>query len=553
MDFLNKSLAQVSELFRSMTPGARITSGLLLAVVVVSLGYLFKQGAAGPDAFLFGGQALSDAELIRIEGALGQGSLIWAREGNRIRVPIGQQAAAVAAIADADALPKSSSTILENAVNQSGAFASNAEKKERYKIGVQQTLQEIVREMDWVEDAVVLYDEHQPRGLSLSKQVTASVSVRPALGESLDPVRAKTLQKLIAHAVVGLKPEDVAVINLGGGGAFGSEGAMTPEMFDDEYQKTRVAFEMQKRQTIMDALKDIPGVRVAVNVELNDTVEQTTHNLKPDKTGIAVTRETTSEESDTQTIADQGGRPGVVVQGPNRQGGAAPQQRQKQNEKSSNTTDIENIVPVEQSQTVKRGYTPKEMWAIVTIPSSYVETVWRQRNPTVTDPPKPQDLEFVKGEIRTTVENIVDPLLLLQALKVENTYKHVRVEFLETLPVPAIEPPSTTSQALAWTGRYWSTLAMLGVAVFSLMVLRSVVKGGPPNTGTNTEVAGPKLSLQTDNPPSAVDEQQQEAGEKRPRLRLKKGSSLKDDLVEIVHEDPDAAAEILRSWISKAS
>jgi hypothetical protein len=35
-------------------------------------------------------------------------------------------------------------------------------------------------------------------------------------------------------------------------------------------------------------------------------------------------------------------------------------------------------------------------------------------------------------------------------------------------------------------------------------------------------------------------------------LRFKKGKSLKDDLVEIVREDPDAAADILRSWISKA-
>jgi flagellar biosynthesis/type III secretory pathway M-ring protein FliF/YscJ len=34
---------------------------------------------------------------------------------------------------------------------------------------------------------------------------------------------------------------------------------------------------------------------------------------------------------------------------------------------------------------------------------------------------------------------------------------------------------------------------------------------------------------------------------------LKKGKSLKDDLVEIVHEDPDAAAEILRSWIGKVA
>ena len=86
MDFLNKSMAQVSELFRSMTPGARITAGLLLAVVVVSMGYLFRQGTSGPDAFLFGGEPLSEGQLMRVEAAIAQAGLSGCvREGNRIR------------------------------------------------------------------------------------------------------------------------------------------------------------------------------------------------------------------------------------------------------------------------------------------------------------------------------------------------------------------------------------------------------------------------------------------------------------------------------------
>jgi len=39
----------------------------------------------------------------------------------------------------------------------------------------------------------------------------------------------------------------------------------------------------------------------------------------------------------------------------------------------------------------------------------------------------------------------------------------------------------------------------------------------------------------------------------KPKLRLRKGTSVKDDLMDIVREDPDAAADILRSWIAKAS
>ena len=40
MDFLNQALVQVRDLFRSMTPAARITSALLLAVVAVVGGWL---------------------------------------------------------------------------------------------------------------------------------------------------------------------------------------------------------------------------------------------------------------------------------------------------------------------------------------------------------------------------------------------------------------------------------------------------------------------------------------------------------------------------------
>src|SRR5262245_25429182 len=121
MNFVNNAIAQVSDLFRSMTPGARVTAGLLLAVVVVSFGYLFRQGAAGPDAYLFGAEPLSDSDLVKIELALGKAGHASVREGNRIRVAAGRKEAALAAIADAGAMPSNFNTILENALNNTKA------------------------------------------------------------------------------------------------------------------------------------------------------------------------------------------------------------------------------------------------------------------------------------------------------------------------------------------------------------------------------------------------------------------------------------------------
>jgi flagellar M-ring protein FliF len=551
MDFLNKSLAQLSELFRSMTPGARITAGLLLAVVVVSLGYLFRQGTAGPDAFLFGGQVLSDGELNQIDAALGQAGLSATREGNRLRVPAGQQAAYMAAIADADVLPKNFSTILDDAVGEGAPWESLASTRERLKIAKQKAITEIIEAMAWVEAAYVLYDEQAPRGLSGVKQVTASVNVRPVVGETLTPTRRKRLQSLVAHSVAGMKAQDVAITNLDDGGTYGADSELSYDLFEDDYYQTKVRYETQQRERIANYLRDIPGVRVEVNAELDATKEELTRNVKPDPKP-ALLREVDTKESSEQSIGPSGGQPGPIAQGPTRQG-SVPSPEQNKNVTSNSTTETENVVGVEESRVLKDGYTLKEVHATVLIPSNYIESVWKSWNPTATDPPQPGDLDTVKAKVVTMVEDLVEPLILVQANKGQDTYKYVHVDVLPSLPAPAIEPPSTTSQALGWVGRYWSTLAMLGVAMFSLLVMRSVVKGGPSSSSATPGVAGSSLSIEADESSAPSDNTAEEPGDDRPRLRLKKGKSLKDDLVGIVQEDPDAAAEILRSWIGKVA
>jgi flagellar M-ring protein FliF len=555
MDFLNKSINQIGELFRSMTPGARVTAGLLLAVVIVSMGYLFQHGASGPDAYLFGGEPLSDGHLTRVEAAIAKAGLSdYHREGNRIRVPAGQQAKYLAAVADEGALPPNFNTILENALDKGGPWESREATRERLKVARQQTLSEIVRAMYWVESAIVLYDEQESRDLrqfGTTKQMTASVSVKPIVGETLTPYRAKNIQKLVAHAV-NMKATDVAVTNLGEGGAAGGDAEINWEIFDDELLKTKVAFEAQKRESIMGALRDIPGVRVEVNADFNDTIEESTRTAKPDPKAVAK-RETTRDDVASQPLADGGGRPGSTAQGPNRQQptAATPVEQAKT---ESHSTENDFVVGVEESRVLKKGRSPKEVWATVTIPSSYVKGLWTGRNPTATTPPKPEDLSTIWDDVRSKVENLVNQLLILQVNKGENQYPHVRVVMLDTLPAPAIESPSIVDNAMSWAGSNWNTVAMLGVAMFSLLVLRSVVNGkqGDP-TGAAAAAPSAPLTVQTEEPKASASAGEPATEDNRPRLRLRKGNTVKDDLVEIVREDPGAAADILRSWIAKAS
>jgi flagellar M-ring protein FliF len=461
-------------------------------------------------------------------------------------VPRGLKADYLAAVVDGGALPPNFHTYLESALSAGGPWESNETTKVRLKIARQQMLGEIIRHMDWVEDAVVLYDEQQSRGLRQTNLVTASVNVKPVLGESVDPRRATILQKLVAHSVVGMHTEDVIVTSLGADNGIGSDGNVYPDAFQNEYYKTRVAYEQYKKQSILNALRDIPGVRVEVNAELDNTIQETIQNLKPDKQGTALSAVTVEEETSQGTV-DGGGQPGTTAQGPNRQGTLPQLQAQTQSKTSKSTEETNNLVGQEQTVRQTTGFTPKEDWATVTIPHSYVATIWKQRNPEATAPPKEEDLRLVQENLITKVENIVVPLLTRQN-KGEDQYKQVRVEIVDSIPLPEIVPPSFASNATNWAGHYWSTLAMIGVAMFSLLVLRSVVKGGPAGSGSPLAGAAPTLTVHADADGGEGDSD----APQRSRLRIKKGVSLKDDLAEMVREDPHAAAAILKSWIGKA-
>jgi flagellar M-ring protein FliF len=288
-----------------------------------------------------------------------------------------------------------------------------------------------------------------------------------------------------------------------------------------------------------------------VKAELDDTRLEETRTSKPDPKNVAF-REVTKEDQSTQTTTEGGGQPGLTAQGPNRQGPLAALQRQNQNQTTKVDGETEYMVGEEHRIFQRTGLTPKEVWATVTIPQTYLTDIWKQQNPDAKEPPKPDDLTVVETKVRTNVENIVEPLLPRQAQGADS-FKQVKVVFLDALPRPTIEPPTMASTALASVSQHWNTLLMVGVAIFSLLVLRSVVRAVPasgPAGGGAAAVAG--LTVQAED---GVDSGGAEADgdePKRSRLRIKKGTSLKDDLVEMVKEDPDAAAAILRTWIGKA-
>ena len=383
MDFLNKAMAQISELFRSMTPGARLTSGLLLAAVVVSLGYLFAYNTADADMFLMHGHAFPSSDLPKVQAAFGSAGLNGFRvEGNLIRVPRSQHAAYVAALADANALPVNYGEYLLKTISDTGRFSTSEEREVRLNVARQQVLANVIREWSGIETAAVLIDTRKQRDFKGTTLTTASVSVQPAGPEGLADDRVRSIRAFVAGAVAGLRPEHVTIIDSSTGRSYVGESDGLGSGSEDAYFTRMKSYQDSYRAQIMSTLgPSIPGVSVSVNVELDRQRRRTEGEVKVDPNTVAVTERNTTLSSSTENAAP-GGRPGVAAQQPNQPallGGGSGGSRSMEQQDDSET---QNIVSHTEATTEFQGLTPQKVTVAVTVPSSYFERIWHELNPT---------------------------------------------------------------------------------------------------------------------------------------------------------------------------
>jgi flagellar M-ring protein FliF len=561
MGFLNQSIAQLRDLFLSMTPAARITAALLVGVIGVSVAYLFQDYAGGSKEYLLNGETVHPREADKMEAAIAKAGLEGAeREGNRIRVPRGQKAAYLAAVANDGALPSNLDTLLTDESDSMGMFVDSRTREVRMKATRERVLSMMIRQMDGVEDANVVYDIRKSRGFE-PELITATVSVRPSSADSLGARQVSNIRAAICGATAGLDPKNVAILNLADNSQFQFSDDVNSEDYKDPYFQTRTTYLREMKGRIEDLLRHIPGVSVQVSAELDDTLSAETRSVSSQGDPTAIHEESTDSNLTEEQVDDRG-RPGATAQGPLRTG---VEESVATNKRTDNTvkTNTQNFVPTQEEVVKRAALTPKHLRAAIAIPSDFIESVWRARFPdeAAKGPPTNDNLKLITGEYQDNIKKMV--ALLLPSLPTEDKQSMVEVTVFQSLTPPAAEPPSMVAQALAWASGNSGTLIMAGLALLSLVMLRGMVKGIPvpetnvvlsmPGVGAGGGAGGGSDGGFAGGGSGGGDGGSEALGATgRPKLKLKKGASLKDDLTDMVRDDPDAAAAILRSWISTA-
>lgn len=551
MDFLNKSFAQLRDLFLSMTPAARVTAGLLLAAVMLSLVYLFTHEIAGPDVYLLSGETFSNSELNNMEKAFGQEGLdSYDTTGGRIRVPRSQRSEYLAALARHNAMPEHFGDIFTRALAAGNSFMSPSEREAYLKNAREVQLSGIISEFKEIQAATVMYDTETKPGLMREKVHSASVTVKPVGGRPLDPSLASAIRLLVVGAIAGLEPKDVAVTDFNTGRTtFGdSEGFGSPG--EDPYIARKRYHEQAYKDDILEALGWIPGVTVTTHVELDPEQMHEEQEVKYDPKPVAVGSSETSSERTVNSTPPAGG-PGFVAQTNSARRLAGSPANSSNQEETESVSTQQNVVSRQQITTKQAGLVPKRVTVAVTVPTSYFEQIWRRDNPTPEgeEPKRPElsDLEPIRTATIADIKQLVTTVIPQPAGVNDPTELVSVIEFPDITP-PEIPLPGIGANALTWLGKYWTTLGLIGLALFSLIMLRSMIRAVP---GTEIEDRASRTL------PAETGEEEAESGEEAAQRKLKRftgsGASLRDELSELVTEDPATAANILRNWIGSPS
>ncbi|NQU25762.1 MAG: hypothetical protein HQ567_31115 [Candidatus Nealsonbacteria bacterium] len=543
MDFINTAMGQISDLFKSMTPGARITAGLLLVVVVVSLGYLVNYQVSGSDAYLFDGEQFSVEQARTMALAFGNAGLTdFQIDGGRIRVSQQRRAEYLKAIANSNAVLSPFGESTNDMLGEKSMFEGRDIKNQRLKAHKEDRLKRLIQAADDIEWASVVFDTATKPGFIRETINTASVTVKPVGAGQLDETRVAKIRYQVASAYAGLKSESVTITDNNG---YSYPGENKTGDVSHKYAEAKNRFEIQWNKKILNALAYVKGVSVTSDVVLEPEYIDRTTAIKYDPKTTPVYEKTTSRDASTDegVVGGQVGLSAQAMKGQTLAPSSAPGMSTTDADSESVT---QSLPSTQKSEQVRFTDVPQRVSVSVVVPVSYYRDVWKERNPTKEgeDPKEPEqaDLDQLRTEIAAEIRSSVVTLLPTPEGITDKT-ELVSVTTFQDIKPEAAPEPGMSDNAMAWFGRYWGTVGMIGLAGISLMMLRSMARSAPvsplPGGGASGDTSG----------------DYDDSGERQtvPMDGLSRftgsGTSLRDELGNLVQENPEAAVNVLKGWI----
>lgn len=565
MNALSQIGKQLSELFHSMTPSARLMAGLMAGVIVVSLGWIVTTETTGNYESLLDGISLTNVELDRIEMAFGDAQLRnYQREGRQIRIPKGQKDQYLKALSVGNALPKQWGSEIDRALAESNVFESSEKFSARMQTSEERELANTLKRMPGIEFAAVRYDEMR-KGFGRQTERVCSIQLQ---GPHNQPISAAIQRSIAAHVskhFAGLAAENISVLDLGTGNVY-NETDDPRAASQNPVLAARQQWEKYLDGKVASVLREYGGVELMVNVEIDPTLVSEEEKLAYDPTAVTVqSNESRKDSENAKPVA--GGPPGADINGiGNRPQSVATTAVGQTSTSKQSEANERRVAGHDASRKETAGLTPTKVSVSVGIPESYYREVIAHRTSLIpssaaaaTPPAEPnlQQLADLKLETENNIRAAVEGIAM-GIRDGDDRKPYVKVYTFPDLPVAAIPGPSLTTTIINWLNESWSTLALIAVVLVSLGMMFSWIKSQAGAGETDRKFAegfglevpedmGDELELS-----QAGDGDESTGQRARPEFGVT-GGEMKEDLSTLIKDNPDAVVNLLKSWIGDAA
>ncbi len=554
MDRLRQQIEEISARLKVLNASQRIAIGMCAGMVLISVLWLMQWSTA-PEMGLLVDREFTYVELDAAEESLKANGVDYELRGNRVFVELSERHNALRLLHKAEALPDGSLYDMQSVVGEQNPFLAPDDRNFRQNFATGNELAKIIASSPFVDRASVILNPKTKRRLGgQSDMPSASVAVTLSGRSEMSEEMVDGFAKLVSGAVAGLKPHNIFITDTRSGRSYNVPHPDDAASFDVLGMQKKREGHLQSK--IVGALSYIPGLRVAVSVDL-EMSKRMTERMQHDVPQPKVETSDTSEQGSQNGASEAGAQANV---GKAVTAGGSGQSSLTENSKT------ENFPPaLTQRETIEDiPFATKSATASVGIPRSFVASVYRARFPDK-ETAEENDPEFVKirDEQVAGIQRTVERLVMSTDGDDINVYIYPDMDWTIEGGSWSASPGGIAGvvgeedmNPIAIAKSYGPQIGLGVLSLISMFMMMRVVKSVPrlPNVPelNSDDDAGSLYEevLNTGVQPvgkASVSESLlvgQEVDDETIRYQ-----ELGDEVTKLVGDDPEGAAELIRRWM----
>ena len=562
----------------SMTFGNRIVAALLMATLVLSLGYLIVGSIPASDPVsktvrLYGGQTFDQDQKRAAEYAISKGGLTghqWI--GDQLQVPKNKESAYIAALA-ADNVLKPTDTIRHDTASKLSPWDSSVIMDKRMITSTEMQCQDAIKMLPGIASVKVSSYKRPAweRNVWARTQITSvSVSLEAIENKPLPSHIISSVSAIVSRSFGITNLKEISIVDGRHGRSYDGSGEDIGDV-NGAYARHQQTAQEEWEKRIYELFSHIDGLKVKASVDLTKYREQKTFQVEHDKPTVLV-----NHELDYQFLKEgyaRWWRPGVIAQF-NRTlidptGDMGPTDKVDEKKREVETT---NALPGTETKEEALPFIPLRVTIAIQIPREHLLKRWREKNRLFGDgalDAKPTPEELLAEEEEMTLDTKRSVAKLIENYRISNKTDPMElVDVTYSLPPREIEPELTAwQQFMLFLQEHWQHMSLMSMVFCGMMVLWLISKPQKPDSivlyeGHETpldaidariaeklrreEEEAARLAAEEAAARGDVEEFENSLGE------LGSLRTLRDEIAELIAKNPDAAAAVIRQWIGNA-